>query len=515
MVCPRTRSISLVTGYRRSRSVICTATPPTSPRCSAGFDEEVVLVGHSYGGAVVTQATGSAHAVADRVAHLVYLTAFALDDGESVWGFSRSRPRVRVALDAAVIGGDDGTSRIDPDKARPALYAMCPPAEVSAAVARLDAQPIASFQQPVAGSPRATIASTYVKCTADEAVHIDLQDELAGRCDHILTFESDHSPFLAMPGGGRRRPRAADPTVSPTMKVRIGYGLGVRTKLHDATFGLVVDELERLRFDSLWLSERIGGEAPDPLVAMSFAAGRTETLKFGMSVMVLPGRNPIVLAKELATLAVMSGGRLLPAFGLGVADPHEQQAFGVERGARAKLFDESLAVMRACWTGEPVVHHGDRFHYDGVRVLAGAGPPRRLVGRLRAVGAAPRRTPRRRVAAVVHHAGRRRRGTQTIEQVCAEHDRSIDDDHYGVLIPYSFEPVPEQVLARFRDRRPDLEDPSVLVPGSWERLVSLIREFVDVGCTKFVVIPLAEPADAGAWAAHLGEAAEALLPLER
>ena len=126
-------------------------------------------------------------------------TAFALDDGESVWGFSRSRPRVRVALDAAVIGGDDGTSRIDPDKAQPALYAMCPPAEVSAAVARLDAQPIASFQQLVAGSPRATIASTYVKCTADEAVHIDLQDELAERCDHIVTFESDHSPFLAMP----------------------------------------------------------------------------------------------------------------------------------------------------------------------------------------------------------------------------------------------------------------------------------------------------------------------------
>ncbi len=59
-----------------------------------------------------------------------------------------------------------------------------------------------------------------------------------------------------------------------------------------------------------------------------------------MSVMVLPGRNPIVLAKELATLDRLSNGRLLPAFGLGVADPHEQQAFGVERGARAKLFDE-------------------------------------------------------------------------------------------------------------------------------------------------------------------------------
>ena len=59
----------------------------------AGFDDEVVLVGHSYGGAVVTHAAGSAQAVADRVSHLVYLTAFALDDGESVWTFARSRPR--------------------------------------------------------------------------------------------------------------------------------------------------------------------------------------------------------------------------------------------------------------------------------------------------------------------------------------------------------------------------------------------------------------------------------------
>ena len=152
------------------------------------------------------------------------------------------------------------------------------------------------------------------------------------------------------------------------MKVRIGFGLGVRTTLNDEGFGVVVDALERLRFDSLWLSERIGGESPEPLVAMSFAAGRTTRLKVGMSVMVLPGRNPVVLAKQLATLDRLSNGRLLPAFGLGVADPHEQQAFGVERKDRAKIFDEALAVMRACWTQEAVTFHGERFHYDGLRV---------------------------------------------------------------------------------------------------------------------------------------------------
>ncbi len=165
----------------------------------AGLDDEVVLVGHSYGGAVVTQATGSAHAVADRVAHLVYLTGFALDDGESVWGFSRSRPRLPVALDAAVVDDGDGTTHLDPDAAPAALYGSCSPTAVRAAVARLGPHPVASFQQPVAGSPRATIMSTYVMCTADQAIHIDLQVELAARCDDTVTFDCDHSPFLAMP----------------------------------------------------------------------------------------------------------------------------------------------------------------------------------------------------------------------------------------------------------------------------------------------------------------------------
>ena len=87
-----------------------------------------------------------------------------------------------------------------------------------------------------------------------------------------------------------------------------------------------------------------------------------------MSVMVLPGRNPVVLAKELATLDRLSEGRLLPAFGLGVADPHEQQAFGVERGARASC---STKPCRSCAAAGPtaVTHDGARFHYDGLRVL--------------------------------------------------------------------------------------------------------------------------------------------------
>lgn len=298
------------------------------------------------------------------------------------------------------------------------------------------------------------------------------------------------------------------------MKVRVGFGLGTRTTLHDERFGHVVDELERLSFDSLWVSERITGEAPDPLVAMAYGAGRTTNLKFGMSVMVLPGRNPIVLAKAVASLATMSGGRLLPAFGLGQVHPSEQQAFGVERSERAAWFNESMEVMRKCWTGEPVVHDGVRYQFDGVKVkpvpkrmdvwLGGFAPSElKRVGRFGDGWLPSFVTPEDAQA-----------GRVVIEQVAAEYHREIEEDHYGVLIPYSLTgELPEVLMQSLAKRRPDL-DPTTLVPTSWDEVQRLVKQFVDVGTTKFVVLPMQEPHEVADWTTHLEEAAEALLPLE-
>ena len=213
--------------------------------------------------------------------------------------------------------------------------------------------------------------------------------------------------------------------------------------------------------------------------------------------MVLPGRNPIVLAKELATLDRLSNGRLLPAFGLGVADPHEQQAFGVERCARAKLFDEALAVLRGAWAeGNADPPRRALPLRRRLRVLPKPLPvaPRRLAGRHRAIGTAPGRSAGRRMAyRSFVTPDDARAGRETIEAALAEHDRSIDDDHYGALISYTLGRSRNRVVDVLAKRRPDLADPTVLVPQGWDALMATIDEFVAVGTTKFVILPIVEP----------------------
>ena len=152
-----------------------------------------VLVGHSYGGAVITEAAVR-H---PDVAHLVYLCAFALQEGESVLGFLGSQPREDVALGGAMVRAEGG-SVLDPALAPGALYGDCTPAQIAAAVARLSPQPDATMIQPVTGSPLDRLPSTYVRCLRDQAVHPTHQAAMAARCTDAVDFDCDHSPFMSM-----------------------------------------------------------------------------------------------------------------------------------------------------------------------------------------------------------------------------------------------------------------------------------------------------------------------------
>ncbi len=102
------------------------------------------------------------------------------------------------------------------------------------------------------------------------------------------------------------------------------------------------------------------GEAtvfPDPLIWLSYVAARTSTLRLGTGILVVPQRNPLVLAKELATLDQLSGGRMILGVGIGWLE-EEFEALGVPFAGRGQRTEEAIAAMRALWSQEQASYVG-------------------------------------------------------------------------------------------------------------------------------------------------------------
>ena len=158
-------------------------------------------------------------------------------------------------------------------------------------------------------------------------------------------------------------------------KIRIGVmpGPWPEGPTADEFFWRLTELCETSAIDSLWLSDRLLGPAFEPLTALAAAIARTRRLKFGTAVLVLPFRSPILAAKALATLDVLSGGRIFPAVGLGVDQPREWEAAGVPPGTRGARTDEAIAVIRRLWTEAEVTYRGSYFTLDRVRLLPRGG----------------------------------------------------------------------------------------------------------------------------------------------
>lgn len=122
--------------------------------------------------------------------------------------------------------------------------------------------------------------------------------------------------------------------------MRFGVGLGADTT-PEALPG-IVDHLEHSGADSVWFSELVYSPAVDPFIGMAYTLSRTTRLKAGTSVAILPGRHPVLVAKQVASLAALAPKRVLPVFGLHSALPAERDVFTVPRGRRGAVFDESL-----------------------------------------------------------------------------------------------------------------------------------------------------------------------------
>jgi probable F420-dependent oxidoreductase len=281
------------------------------------------------------------------------------------------------------------------------------------------------------------------------------------------------------------------------VKIRIGISAGGQDLAPEdmADLGRAVADFG---FDSLWLPEVLTRPGPDPLVGLAWVSGACPHLKIGTT-MLLPGRNLVWLAKAVATLDLLSGGRFLLTFVPGLSLGGERAAIGIPAAERGLLMDEALPVLRQLWSGAAVSYEGPAGSFTDVTVSPrplqdpfdvwlGGNAPAALerCGRLGDGWIPAFCTPEEAAS-----------GKKVIDQVAAEHGRAISPEHFGVSLAYApegtdFGSAPVSALARRARGRP-LEE---IIPVGLGGLRHLIESFLAVGFSKFIVRPLTPP---GRW----------------
>ena len=284
------------------------------------------------------------------------------------------------------------------------------------------------------------------------------------------------------------------------MSVRIGFGLATLPFDNPRELWRWVDLLEEGGVDSLWQTDRLISKQP-MLESMSFMAalaGATEKLKFGMNVVVLPFRDPLVLAKQCATIDYLSDGRMLPAFGVGRAVSPEFAGADRSPKARGAWTDEVLQFLRRVWSEDDVTFEGKHITYRNVTI-----EPKPVQAELPIwIGgiskAAIRRTARYgtgwlsgiqapvQIAPVI----------EEIREQSVAAGRPLDADHYGSGFSYRFgswdDPIVQRTAAGL-SRVADAGDPRAQIAvGDPSEIIAKIREYMSAGASKFVARPLAE-----------------------
>jgi probable F420-dependent oxidoreductase len=271
------------------------------------------------------------------------------------------------------------------------------------------------------------------------------------------------------------------------VKIRFGVALGIDTDPQQLS--ALIDELEVSGVDSLWFSELVSADAVDPFVGMAYALARTTRLKVGTSVAVLPGRHPVLVAKQLASLAGLAPKRVLPVFGLRPAIAAERELFGVPNGQRAAVFDESLQLLRSVLEQDRVAFSGRYFTTTAATIglrpgvpldiwLGGSAPAAfSRIGRLADGWLGSFLTP-----------DEARRGREQIEAAAAEAGRAIEPDHFGISLAVAEDGLSDELVAAARQRRPDV-DPADLIASGWPALHRQLDGYIAAGLTKFVVRP--------------------------
>lgn len=284
------------------------------------------------------------------------------------------------------------------------------------------------------------------------------------------------------------------------MSRTIAIGLGLQEFPFDGAAGFWrwVDLCEEGGVDSLWQTDRlISREAIlECMVTMGALAGRTKRIKFGMNVVSLALRDPVLAAKQCATIDMLSGGRLLPGFGIGSPMAPEWAALDIDTKTRGRRTDEALIIVRRLWTEASVDFQGAYWTLKGASIA-----PRPVQTELPIwIGGGS--------DAAIKRTGQYGTGWQGGPEIPAEvapivagikgatqsFGRSIDEDHYGAAFPFRFGTAEGSGMERLMEayRKRTNKDPlDYFVFGDADAIIARLAAYIEAGASKFIMRPLA------------------------
>ena len=235
------------------------------------------------------------------------------------------------------------------------------------------------------------------------------------------------------------------------MPVRVGMGFGELPFSGAAPFWDWIDMLEDGGVNSYWQSDRIASARPhlEPMAALGAVAGRTRRLKFGMNVASLALREPVLLAKQCATIDYLSAGRLLPAFGIGAKLAPDWAATGTPTAGRGARADEALEIIIRLWKGETLDYDGKYFQLKGARISPTPVNPNIPMWIGGATKAAVERTAKYGTGwqAAFESPAQLAPVVRAIRETAVAQGRPVDDDHFGAAFPFRFGSMDEEVVA--------------------------------------------------------------------
>lgn len=282
------------------------------------------------------------------------------------------------------------------------------------------------------------------------------------------------------------------------MGIAVGTGLATYPFQSTDGFWRWIQLCEEGGIDSYWQTDTLVSREPmlECMTTIAAVAGATKKLKFGMNVASVGIRDPLLLAKQCATVDVLSNGRMLPAFGIGNPRSADWRASGAAVKGRGRRTDEGLDVIAALWRGEEITMQGEFYSYDRVRIspipiqqplpLWIGGSSEAAIKRTARIG-----TGWQAAAESPQEAG------ETVAKIlaaCAENGRAMDPEHFGIGINFrfgSYEDEPVKTAVERFEKVLNRSGRHTFAAGDAGHILGKIKAYVDQGISKFVLRPLA------------------------